>query len=127
MSKKNSSVNLKKTFNDFEDLSNIFQNFRRKLDNLKKNRYLVAVSGGPDSLALVALTKAYALLKKTKFYYILVDHKIRKNSYQEANKVKKMLKKYQINLTILTNKKKNYKKYSGRSSRYKIRNFIRLL
>ena len=43
MSKKNSSVNLKKTFNDFEDLSNIFQNFRRKLDNLKKNRYLVAV------------------------------------------------------------------------------------
>ena len=66
MSKKNSSVNLKKTFNDFEDLSNIFQNFRRKLDNLKKNRYLVAVSGGPDSLALVALTKVYSLFKKTK-------------------------------------------------------------
>ncbi len=122
MSKKNSSVNLKKTFNDFEDLSNIFQNFRRKLDNLKKNRYLVAVSGGPDSLALVALTKVYSLFKKTKFYYVLVDHKIRKNSYQEANKVKKMLKKYQVNLKILINKKKIIKNIQAeaRNIRYEI-------
>ena len=59
MSKKNSSVNLKNGFKDYKDLSTIFLNFKSKLDLLKKKKYLVAVSGGPDSLALVALTKAY--------------------------------------------------------------------
>ena len=43
--------------------------------------------------------------KKTKFYYVLVDHQIRKNSNQEAQKVKSLLKKKKINLKILTNKK----------------------
>ena len=60
MSKKNSSVNLKNGFKDFKDLSIIFLNFKKKLDTLNKKKYLVAVSGGPDSLALVALTKAYS-------------------------------------------------------------------
>ena len=43
-----------------------------------------SVSGGPDSLSLVALTKAYSLIRKTKFYYVLIDHNIRKDSNQEA-------------------------------------------
>ena len=59
MSKKNSSVNLKNEFRDFKDLSNIFLNFKNKLDTFNKKKYLIAVSGGPDSLALEALTKAY--------------------------------------------------------------------
>ena len=67
----------------------------------------MAVSGGPDSLALAALTKAYSYQKKLKFYYILIDHKIRKNSHLEALRVKKLLKKQKINLKILINKKKN--------------------
>ena len=58
MSKKNSSVNLKNGFKDFKDLSNIFLKFKNKLDQLNKKSYIIAVSGGPDSLALVALTKA---------------------------------------------------------------------
>ena len=66
MSKKNSSVNLKNGFKDFKDLSTIFLNFKYKLDRLKKKNYTVAVSGGPDSLALVALTKAYSYTKKNK-------------------------------------------------------------
>ncbi len=106
MSKKNSSVNLKKSLKDTKDLSDIFFNFQKKLDNLNKRNYLVAVSGGPDSLALTALTKSYTNYKKTKFHYVLVDHNIRKNSYQEAIKVKKLLKKNKINLTIFVNKKK---------------------
>ena len=106
MSKKNSSVNLKNGFKDYEDLSAIFLNFKNKLDSLKKKKYLVAVSGGPDSLALVALTKSYTFYKKTKFYYLLVDHNIRKNSSQEAKKVKKLLKKKYLNLKVLLNKKK---------------------
>ena len=36
MSKKNSSVNLKNGFKDYKDLSNIFLNFKNKLDTLKK-------------------------------------------------------------------------------------------
>ena len=71
MSKKNSSVNLKNGFKDFNDLSSVFLNFKKKLDFINKKKYLVALSGGPDSLALVALTKAYTYQKKVKFYYVL--------------------------------------------------------
>ncbi len=106
MSKKNSSVNLKNGFKDYKDLSAIFLNFKSKLNSLNKKKYLVAVSGGPDSLALVALTKAYTYYKKTKFYYLLVDHNIRKNSRQEAKKVKNLLKKEYLNLKVSLNKKK---------------------
>ena len=71
MSKKNSSVNLKNGFKEYKDLSNIFLNFKNKLDSLNKKKYLVAVSGGPDSLALVALTKAYTFYKKPSFIIYL--------------------------------------------------------
>ena len=37
-------------------------------------------------------------------YFVLIDHKIRNNSTSEAFKVKKLLKKNQINLRILTNR-----------------------
>ena len=93
MSKKNSSVNLKNGFKNFKDLSYIFQNFKNKLDRLNEKSYTVAVSGGPDSLALAALSKAYSHIKKTKFSYVLVDHNIRKNSSKEAKQVKNLLKK----------------------------------
>ena len=36
MSKKNSSANLKNGFKEFKDLSNIFLNFKNKIDNLNK-------------------------------------------------------------------------------------------
>ena len=122
MSKKNSSVNLKNNFQDFKDLSNIFVNFKNKLDLLNKKSYVVAVSGGPDSLALVALTQFYKLYKKTKFEYLLVDHNIRKNSHKEAKKVKNLLKKKKINLKILVNKKKITKNIQAeaRIARYDI-------
>jgi len=106
MSKKNSSVNLKNSFKNFKDLSNIFQSFKNKLDNLNKKSYTIAVSGGSDSLALVALSKAYSYTKKIKLRYVLVDHNIRQNSSREANQVKSLLKKNKINLDIILNKKK---------------------
>jgi tRNA(Ile)-lysidine synthase len=108
MSKKNSSVNLK-------DLSNIFTNFKSKLNKLNKKSYVVAVSGGPDSLALVALTKFYSNEIKSKFYYVLINHNIRKNSEQEAREVKSLLKKYHINLKIISNKKKITKNIQGQA------------
>ena len=122
MSKKNSSVNLKNGFKEFKDLSKIFLNFKKKLYLTNKKKFVVAVSGGPDSLALVALTKAYTYCHKSKFFYVLIDHNIRKNSFQEAKKVKNLLKKKQINLKIITNKKKIQKNIQGeaRNIRYEL-------
>ena len=37
----------------------------------------------------------------------LTNHNIRRNSLQEAKKVKNLLKKKQINLKIISNKKKD--------------------
>ena len=70
------------------------QNFSKKLKSLNKKIFLVAVSGGPDSLALTALAKFYSYENKCKIYYVLIDHKIRKNSSKEAQSVKKLLKKH---------------------------------
>ena len=122
MSKKNSSAKFKNGFKDFKDLSSIFQNFKKKLDLLNKKSYAVAVSGGPDSLALVALTKSYNYYKKTKFRYVLVDHNIRKKSAREAKQVKKLLKKSKISLNIILNKKKITKNIQSRAReiRYEI-------
>ena len=122
MSKKNSSVNLKNSFKDYTDLSKIFLNFKNKLNLTKKKRFVVAVSGGPDSLALVALSKAYMYQKKTKFFYVLVNHNIRKNSLEEAKKVKDLLKKKKINLKIISNTKKIKKNIQSeaRNIRYSI-------
>ena len=122
MSKKNLNVNLKNGFQDYRDLSNIFLNFKSKLNSLQKKKYVVAVSGGPDSLALVALTKAYTFCKKTKFYYVLIDHNIRKNSGQEAKKVQNILKKKNLKLRFFLNKKKIIKNIQAeaRNVRYDI-------
>ena len=122
MSKKNSSAILKNRFCDFKDLSLIYSNFKNKLDKLKRKSYLVAISGGPDSLALAALSKAYSTEKKTKFYYTLVNHNIRRNSSKEADQVKALLKKHKINLKILNNNliiKKNIQS-KARKVRYEI-------
>ena len=122
MSKKSLSVNLNKIFNDNKNLFKIFLNFKNKLDSQNKKKYLIAVSGGPDSLALVALTRAYNYKKKIKFYYVLVDHNIRKNSNLEAKKVKNLLLKKRVKLRILLNKKKITKNIQAeaRNSRYEI-------
>ena len=59
-----------------------------------------------------------------KFYYILIDHNIRKNSNKEARKVRKLLKKININLKIYLNKKKFVKNIQSeaRNIRYDILN-----
>ena len=103
---KNSSVNLKNYFQDDDDLSKVYLDFKIKLDKIKKKSFIVGVSGGPDSMALAALSKAYSFEKKNKFYFVHIDHNLRKNSFKEANRIKKKLKNFKINLIILSNKTK---------------------
>ena len=62
----------------------------------------VGVSGGPDSLALAFLTKIYSIQHNLKSRYFIVDHKLRKESTEEAKKVKKILNKFDIKAEILT-------------------------
>ena len=73
MSKKNSNVILKNRFNNYEELSHIYSTFKKKLSFFRKKTFLIAVSGGPDSLALTALAKSYSYENKCKIYYVLVD------------------------------------------------------
>ena len=122
MSKKNSNVNLENSFRNHKDLSNIFFNFKKKLNILNKKSYLVAVSGGPDSLALASLTKSYNYTTKSKFYYVLINHNIRKKSLEEAMQVKNLLKKHKITLNVISNKKKITKNIQGeaRNVRYEM-------
>ena len=92
---------------------------------LRKNRvksFVVAVSGGPDSMALAYLANLLAIKKKQKAFFVLVDHGIRKNSQKEALKVKKLLKQKGINLKILKNKTKILKNIqkNARDVRYEI-------
>ena len=77
----------------------IYKKFER---NFKCNQdFIVAVSGGPDSLALTFLTKIYSIKKSLKVKYFIVDHKLRKNSSSEAQSVKKLLKEKSINASII--------------------------
>ena len=80
-------------------ITKIYNEFSSSL-KVKEN-LAVAVSGGPDSLALAYLTKCYSLKNKIKVKYYLVNHKLRKEASLEAEIVKKVLKKINIECTIL--------------------------
>ena len=125
---KNSSVILKSGFKNFEDLSKVYLNFKHNFKKLKYKSYVIAISGGPDSLALAALAKALSYERKLKFYNVLVDHQIRHNSKKEANQVKLLLKKHRFSCKIISNKSKIIKNIQSqaRDIRYEIlKNFCK--
>jgi len=78
----------------------IFKEFENSVNI--KSKLAVAVSGGPDSLALAFLAKCFSLIHKLDIKYFLVDHKLRKESSLEAKRVKNILKKIGVNCKILT-------------------------
>ena len=104
MSQKNSSAViripkiLQKKLNN-KKISKIYRKFEKNL-NLNNN-FAVAVSGGPDSLALAILAKIYAVKKKLISKFFIVDHKIRKESSQEAKLIRRKLSSVGINSQIL--------------------------
>ena len=80
-------------------ISIIFNEFESSL-KVKEN-LAVAVSGGPDSLALAYLTKCYSLKYNLKVNYFIVDHKLRKESSSEAKLVKNILNTINVKCKIL--------------------------
>ncbi len=126
MSLKNLNVSNKTHKFLLENLKNkkifqIYKHFERNLD-LSEN-FIVAVSGGPDSLALSFLTKIYSIEKSIKVKYMMVDHKLRKNSTKETIFTKKLLQKLKCKLIILTwkgKKPKNNIQSVAREKRYSL-------
>ena len=113
----------------------IYKKFEAYL-NINEN-LIVAVSGGPDSLALSFLTKIYSIRKSVNVRYFIVDHQLRENSKLEVNFVKKRLKDFSINLNILTwygkkptknlqslARNKRYSLLTRQAKKYKIKNIL---
>ena len=80
-------------------INKIYNEFSSSL-KVKEN-LAVAVSGGPDSMALAYLTKCYSIKNKIKVKYYIVNHMLRKEASLEAEIVKKTLKKIDIQCVIL--------------------------
>ena len=126
MSQKNLNVQNKKHKKIFSQInqkkiSKIYNEFSISL-KVKEN-LAVAVSGGPDSLALAYLTKCYSLQNRIKVKYYIVNHKLRNESSSEAENVKKILKKIDIQCKILNwNGKKPSKNIqaTARDKRYSL-------
>ena len=82
----------------------IYRNFEKNFKNLRSSEKIaVAISGGPDSLALCFLASCYKFKSdaKIELLYYLVDHGLRNNSYSEAISVKNILKSKKLDLKIL--------------------------
>tara|TARA_Y100000590_G_scaffold37623_1_gene40521 strand:+ start:107 stop:1156 length:1050 start_codon:yes stop_codon:yes gene_type:complete len=90
-------------------INKVFKIFKNNLGFIKTNNIAVAVSGGPDSLALSYLVKCLVINNKKKAFFYLVDHKIRKNSSIESKSIRRLLKNYDIKCKILTWKGKKPK------------------
>ena len=105
MSLKNLSATIKipKLFKDKLKNNRINQIYKRfeKSFNINEN-FGVAVSGGPDSLALAFLAKIYSIKRKLVPKFFIVDHKLRSESTKEAKVVKDLLKQILITPEILT-------------------------
>ena len=117
----------KSLLNHLKDIkvNKIFIGLKNYLDKFinKKNKIGVAISGGPDSLALAYLTKCYLLINKIDSIFFLVDHGLRKESSKEAKNVKLTLKKFDISCTILKwrgNKPNSNIQSIARNARYKL-------
>tara|TARA_Y100000741_G_C18253185_1_gene557972 strand:+ start:958 stop:1917 length:960 start_codon:yes stop_codon:yes gene_type:complete len=74
----------------------------KKIIFTEKPNIAVAVSGGPDSIALVFLLKKWIKKKNGKLIALIIDHKIRDNSKEEAQEVKDYLKCKGVESKILS-------------------------
>ena len=105
MKRKNLAANKKVKKNKLvqdSKIIKIYSKFEKIISrNTKGESLALAVSGGADSLCLAYFGRLYSLKFKKKIHVLIVDHKLRKSSSQEANKVSKMLKQKNIQSKIL--------------------------
>ena len=99
LSAKNKNHNTVTNFLKDKLINSIYKQFEKNL--VSENGYIVAGSGGPDSLALAYFAKCFSQLKKVNFYYYLVDHRLRKDSSKEAKKALNLLKKIDVKCKVL--------------------------
>ena len=88
-----------------------------------KPRVAIAVSGGPDSMALLHLVNNWVKTKKGIVEALIVNHNIRENSKEEAYNVSKLLTDYKIKSKILNTNIKRVKKKNmneARNNRYSL-------
>ena len=113
----------------------IYNKFEKNL-NLNED-FIVAVSGGSDSLALSFLTKIYSIKKSLNAKYFIVDHRLRKNSSIEVRLVESLFKKLSTKLGVLNwngkkpnsniqsiARNKRYKLLMGQAKKLKIKNIL---
>ena len=125
---------LRKKLNN-KKVSQIYRQFEKSINN--KEKFVVAVSGGPDSLALAFLAKIYSVKNNILSKFLIVDHKLRDESTKEAKTIKKLLKQHSINAKILTWKgkkpssniqslarKKRYELLCQECDRLKVKNIL---
>jgi len=99
------------------------KNIEKKYTFEKNPSVAVAVSGGPDSMSLLFLVNAFIKYKKGNLMALIVDHRIRKNSKEEAKYISTYLDKNNITSQILTVNKVNVSKKSmneARNNRYNL-------
>ena len=99
------------------------KNIEKKYTFEKKPSVAVAVSGGPDSMSLLFLVNAFIKYKQGKLMALIVDHRIRKNSKEEAKFISTYLDNNNITSQILTVNKDKVSKKSmneARNNRYNL-------
>jgi len=79
-----------------------YKKFKKVIfNNIKEQNFAIAVSGGADSLCLAYFAKIYKTEFGNKVHVLIVNHNLRKESGEEANKVKKILINKNIDSKIL--------------------------
>ena len=104
LSAKNKIPSLLRNKLNNKKVNQIYRQFEKSFKN--KDKFIVAVSGGPDSLALAFLAKIYSIKNNILCRFFIIDHKIRSESTKEAIYVKNLLRKNSIIAKILTWKQK---------------------
>ncbi len=128
MKKRNLSAN--KTIHNFylsklknPKIKKLYSRFKKIILKDSDKNYCVAISGGPDSMALAFLTKCMSIEEGTSNIYFHIDHNLRKESKKESLFTKKVLKEFGVNLAILkwvkNNKLKNIQE-QARLKRYEL-------
>ena len=124
MNKKSLSANQKihnhlLKFLSYKKIFKIYLNFVKQVEtNGKSDKIGVAVSGGPDSLALAFFTKCFSIKKNINCYFFLVDHDLRKESQKEAKYVASELKKFNIFIKLI--------KWKGKKPKSNIHHYARI-